>query len=186
MKEEFLYKLTLLWHYLNSPEFLNEFFNNRFYLILIVIVLIHLKGASYRSLILCALINIPGTLLHELMHFLIGLIFNAKPRNFTVVPHRDDSGGYVMGSVGFANITFYNAVPSALAPLLLLPIGFYVNRYMLPMIDATFINYALYILLQTVIIENAIPSRTDFKVAGMYFSGVCLYVALAALFVFML
>ena len=80
-----------------------------------------------------------------------------------------------MGSVGFRNVTFYNAVPAALAPLLLLPLGFYINRYVLPMMPATLLNYILYVLAQTIIIENAIPSRTDFRVAGMYFSGVLLY-----------
>ena len=80
-----------------------------------------------------------------------------------------------MGSVGFRNVTFYNAVPAALAPLLLLIIGFYINRYYLPMMQPTMINYILYVFLQTIIIENAMPSGADFKVAGMYLQGVLLY-----------
>ena len=91
-----------------------------------------------------------------------------------------------MGSVGFTNITFYNAVPSSLAPLLLLPIGFYVNRYLLPEIEPTFTNYILYVLLQTIIIENAMPSSADFRVAKMYFSGVILYALLAVVLFTML
>lgn len=170
------------WNYLNSPEFLSSFFNNRFYLILLVIVLLHLKQYSYRSIWGAALINIPGTLLHELMHFMIGLMLNAHPCNFTIWPKRSLEG-YVMGSVSFRNVTFYNAVPSALAPLLLLPIGFYINRYLLPEMNPTLVNCILYILLQTVIIENAMPSKADFRVAGMYKSGVIFYaiVGIAAL-----
>lgn len=172
MIERLYYKITAL---LDSPFLLQTFFNNRFFLILLVVMLMRMKYATYRSMWLSALVNIPGTFLHELMHFLVGGFLNARPCNFTIFPRRDLNGNYVMGSVGFRNVTFYNAVPAALAPLLLLPLGFYINRYILPIMPATLLNYVLYILAQTIIIENAIPSRTDFKVAGMYFSGVLLY-----------
>lgn len=171
-------KLVECWNYFNSESFLRIFFDNRFFLILLVVVLLHLKNATYKSMFLCALINIPGTILHELMHFVVGLIFNACPKNFSIIPKKGN-GGYVMGSVCFANIKFYNAIPAAMAPVLLLPVGFYVNRYLLPLIQPNFINYVLYVLLQTIIIENAMPSATDFKVAKMYFTGVVLYVGLA-------
>lgn len=124
---------------------------------------------------LTALVNIPGTILHEFMHFFVGLILNARPCNFTIFPRRGEGGGYVMGSVGFRNVTFYNAVPASMAPVLLLPIGFYINRYLLPYLTPTFFNYILYVLLQTIIIENAVPSKADFRVAGTYFTGVILY-----------
>ena len=172
--------------YLNSEEFLQAFLNNRFYLILLVVFLTRLKYATYNSLWVSSLVNIPGTLLHELMHFLVGGFLNAQPCNFTILPRRSPSGDYVMGSVGFRNITFYNAVPAALAPLLLLPIGFYFNRYFLPQMNPTLFNYIFYVLLQTIIVENAIPSRTDFNVAGQYFTGVVLYIVLGSSILLML
>ncbi len=162
--------------FLSSEEVTRSFFNNRFYTILSVIILMHVKNAAYRGMWSSALVNIPGTLLHEMMHFLVGAFLNARPCNFTVFPKKDPlSGDYVMGSVGFRNITFYNAVPAALAPLLLLPVGFYLNRYFLPYIPQTILGYVFYILLQTVIIENAMPSQADFRIAGMYLSGLLLY-----------
>ncbi len=173
------------WDYLNSPEFLSNFFNNRFYLILMVVVLVHLKQYTYRSMFWAAVINVFGTVLHEFLHFIVGMILNARPCNFTIFPKRSPEG-YVMGSVSFRNMTFYNAVPSALAPLLLLPIGFYINRYFLPEMKPTLINCLLYIFGQTVIIENAMPSKTDFKVAGMYFSGIIFYCIIAIALVSML
>lgn len=175
-------KVWQFWDYVNSIEFLDAFFNNRFYLILMAVGLVHLKQYTYRSMFWAAVINIPGTLLHEFMHFIVGLLLNARPCNFTIFPQRC-AEGYVMGSVGFRNVTFYNALPAALAPILLLPIGFYVNRYLLPELEPTLVNCILYVLLQTVIIENAMPSRTDFKVAGMYKSGVFFYliIGIAAL-----
>ena len=71
---------------INSPEFLRGFFDNRFYLILLVILLMRVKYATYQSMWLSALVNIPGTVLHEAMHYLVGMILNARPCNFTLLP----------------------------------------------------------------------------------------------------
>lgn len=65
-----------------------KFFDNRFYLILLVVVLMRFKYTTYRSMWMSALVNIPGTFLHELMHFLVGALFNAKPCNFTLFPKK--------------------------------------------------------------------------------------------------
>lgn len=169
---------------LNDPDVLLPMVNNRFFMILLVIVLLHLKYKTYNSMWASALVNIPGTLLHEFMHFIVGLLLNAQPSNFCIFPKKSPDGGYVMGSVGFRNITFYNAIPSALAPLLLLVVGFYLNRYWLPTIRLTAFNYIMYVLLQTIIIENAMPSSTDFKVAGKYMLGIVLYFFLFVLLFF--
>lgn len=171
----------------NNPEFLGMFFNNRFMLILLVIVLIRLKYTTYSSMWMSALVNIPGTFLHELTHYLVGLVLNARPCNFTIFPKKANDGGYVMGSVGFRNVTFYNAIPASMAPLLLLIIGFMINRYYLPQMSPTMGNYMLYVLLQTIVIENSIPSSADFHVAGMYLKGVLLYgfIIIAALLFFL-
>lgn len=168
--------------FVNNQQFLQSFFDNRFYLILLVVVLMRFKYTTYRSMWMSALVNIPGTFLHELMHFFVGALFNAKPCNFTLFPKKNENGDYVMGSVGFRNITYYNAIPAAMAPFLLLYIGFYLNRHMLPFMQPTFSNYVLYVLLQTIIVENAIPSSVDFKVAGMYFRGVVMYLIIGVWF----
>lgn len=163
---------------LSSQAFLQSVLDNRFYLILMVIFITRFKYATYRSMWMCALVNIPGTLLHETMHAVVGGILNAQPCNFSIFPRRSMDGGYVMGSVAFRNITGYNAVPAALAPLLLLPIGYYIDKLLLPIMPATLGNYFLYVLLQTIIIENAVPSVQDMRVAGHDWLGVILYLVL--------
>ena len=169
-------RLEFWWY---SPELYYRLVDNRFFLIVLVIFLMRLTHATYQSLWLSALVNIPGTVLHELMHFLIGGFMNARPCNFTIIPRRDPAtGAYVMGSVGFRNVTFYNAIPAALAPLLLLPLGFYINRYVLPLIPMNLTNYVLYVLLQTIIVENAMPSQADLRIAGMFWHGILLYAVL--------
>jgi len=175
-----LYRLDI---FFNDPQMLGALFNNRFILILLVILLMRMKYATYSSLWASALVNIPGTFLHELMHYLVGLVLNARPCDFTIFPKKGENGTYVMGSVGFRNVTWYNAIPAAMAPLLLLVIGFYINRHYLPQMHPTLLNYILYVLLQTIIIENSIPSGMDFKVAGMYLKGVLFYGALLILLI---
>jgi len=174
--------LEKLSSFLADPETLKLFIHNRFLMILLVIVLLKMKYTTYSSIYLSALINIPGTFLHEISHFLIGLFLNAHPTRFDLFPKKRD-GCYVMGSVGFRNIQFYNAVPSALAPMLLLVVGYCFNNWFFSNIQINYINYILYILLQTIIIENAVPSSQDFKVAFSYPLGVLFY---SALFVFII
>lgn len=177
----FIYRIH---YFFTSPEVLHAVFNNRFILILMVIFLIRLKYNTYTSMWASALVNIPGTILHETMHFVVGLLLNAKPCNFTVIPRKGTDGSYVMGSVGFRNVTYYNAIPAALAPLLLLVIGYYINKYYLPMIKSpTIFNYMFYVLIQTIIIENSIPSNADLRVAGMFYRGIFLYTGIFFLIV---
>ena len=170
-------------NFISNPQILEWIISNRFFMILFIIILLKAKYATYSSLWISALINIPGTFLHETMHFLVGALMNAHPTSYDLVPRKDQYGNYVMGSVGFRNVTSYNAIPAALAPLFLLPIGYYINLWYFENINITLWNYLAYLLLQTIIIENAVPSSTDFKVAFSYPLGLIIYgfVAIAAI-----
>jgi hypothetical protein len=60
-----------------------------------------------------------GTVMHEAMHFLVAACTNAKPVSFSVVPRRSGNS-WVLGTVGCANIRWYNGVLVGFAPLLVL------------------------------------------------------------------
>ena len=183
---DFIYPLfSKIQLFFNDPETLKTFVNNRFLMIFFVIFIVRLKYKTYSSIYLSSLINIPGTLLHESAHFIVGYLLNASPSSFDLFPKRQGDY-YVMGSVSFKNIQFYNAIPASLAPLLLLVIGYYFNRWFFLNVEIGYINYLLYILLQSIIIENSIPSITDFKVAFSYPLGVVFYSALFVLSVIFL
>jgi len=66
-----------------------------------------------KSRAIFTLLMVPGVFLHETLHFSVGFITNAKPSSFSIIPNRVQAG-----SVSFSNITWYNAIPTALAPLL--------------------------------------------------------------------
>lgn len=65
-----------------------------------------------------AIFVLPGTLIHELLHFGVGLILNAKPVSFSIWPRKSGPSTWTMGSVGFANVRWYNGAAVGLAPLI--------------------------------------------------------------------
>jgi hypothetical protein len=69
-----------------------------------------------------------GTLCHELAHFCVGLLVGAEPTGLTIIPRRTGRD-WQLGSVTFANLRWFNAAPSALAPLLVLLVPFAVAAW---------------------------------------------------------
>jgi len=69
------------------------------------------------------LLRLAGTVCHELAHFVVGWLTVARPVALTVLPRRVGRG-WELGSVKLTRVRWYNAAPSALAPLLvvLLPL----------------------------------------------------------------
>lgn len=70
-----------------------------------------------------ALLAWPGTLAHELLHYIAGLLTGARPVSISLLPRRQQDGHWELGSVGFARLRWWNSVPVGLAPLALLPAG---------------------------------------------------------------
>lgn len=71
------------------------------------------------------LMQLPGTLCHELAHFVAGLLTFARPVSLSIIPRREGKG-YRLGEVKLANARWYNSAFTALAPLLLALIPWWV------------------------------------------------------------
>lgn len=79
-----------------------------------------------RGFWLRALVWWPSTLMHELAHFFLGCIFHADPVGISLWPRRIAGTSLVQfGHVTFRRLSWWKAVPVALAPLLLFPLGCY-------------------------------------------------------------
>lgn len=76
------------------------------------------RGGMWRL----ALLALPGTLVHELVHWIVGWLLFAKPAGLSLRPKRA-ANGWVLGSVSFRGIGLFNGAFVALAPLLLLPLA---------------------------------------------------------------
>jgi hypothetical protein len=91
------------------------------YLLPSVVFAIMIKALSGR-LIVFTFLTLAGTLCHEIAHYVIGFLTNARPTSINIIPKRIDRHHYQMGAVTFSNLRWYNAVFTALAPIIILAI----------------------------------------------------------------
>jgi hypothetical protein len=110
------------------------------------------------------LLLLPGIFIHEVSHFIVGLLMNAKPVNFSIIPNKKNKSA---GHVAFRNINFYNAFPVAIAPTLVGPslVYFIWLNYLDQLINkfGTFGEFIFYYVCLTVI-YCCLPSSQDVKV----------------------
>lgn len=116
-----------------------------------------------------------GVVGHELAHYLVGFICGAKPQSISLIPEKQSDGSWVLGTVSFSNLTWWNSVPTAMAPLLLLPLAMTGLHYAIP----SALNEQAYLLaggeifLAAVCMHAAWPSSTDIAAAapGLFILG---------------
>lgn len=136
----------------------------------ILYILVKFNGFFSSNYILFSLFNLPGTILHELMHFLVGIILFAGPRGFSLLPKRVGDS-ITMGSVSFIGLGLLNRIPVAMAPLLLMPLSLFLMDFFsnillqMPINVSTFLMAAFFGYMIYVTLISSIPSITDFKVA---------------------
>lgn len=114
---------------------------------------------------LVSILALPGTVAHELCHWLLGKVLNGRPVGFTVLPRREGRA-YVLGSVGFANLRWYNAFFVGLAPLLLLPAAYALFRWRLAAHPALRWSEAGAAFLIANLVFGALPSPQDLRIAA--------------------
>jgi hypothetical protein len=114
------------------------------------------------------LVTFPGTLSHELVHFLLALIFFASPSFPNMIPRRNGDS-WTMGSVNFIP-TIFNSIPVALAPLLLFPLGLIFAVYVMhPAVGLAYLGYGW---VTGNILFACLPSRQDWRIAAPSLVGV--------------
>ena len=107
----------------------------------------------------------PGTLAHELNHWLAGVIVDAVPQSFTVLPKGDG----VLGEVTFLGLSGWNALPVALAPLTSIAI-IWLSWSWLQEIETPWLAGVMGWITASVLIQSW-PSRHDFSLIRQYWLG---------------
>ena len=120
-----------------------------------------------RSFWLLSLLALPGTFCHELCHWVVGKVLNGQPVHFTVIPRREGRG-YVLGSVGFVNLRWYNAFFVGMAPLLLLPAAYLLFLWRLGARPVLGWPEVAMVFLLASLVFGAIPSVQDLRIAGRW------------------
>jgi hypothetical protein len=128
-------------------------------------VMLWLLNQARRSFWLFSLMALPGTVCHELCHWIMGILLNGRPVHFTVVPRREGRG-FVLGSVAFANLRWYNAFFIGLAPLLLLPAAYGLFRWRLGSQPVFGWPEAGIVFVLANLAFGAIPSWQDLRIAA--------------------
>lgn len=124
-----------------------------------------LLNQARRSFWLFSLLALPGTVCHELCHWIVGGLLNGRPVHFTVLPRREGHG-FVLGSVAFANLRWYNAFFIGLAPVLLLPTAYGLFRWRLGSHPVLGWPEAGIVVVLANLVFGAIPSWQDLRIAA--------------------
>jgi hypothetical protein len=125
------------------------------------------------------LLSWPGTVVHELLHYVIGFVLFAQPTKISVWPEDRETSGQTMGYVNFANIQWYNAMPTGLAPLL----GVFVVLFIAGLVPVGFsLSGVFWIWVMASVLSQVWPSQQDWKVAFSSIGGLALYGGIVTMF----
>lgn len=120
-----------------------------------------IRASSRLGMWAYALFALPGTLAHELAHFLVALLLFANPGFPSLLPQRNGNS-WRLGSVTF-RAGMLRSVPIALAPLALAPLA--VTWAIVFMVPAHAALYAVHAWIVAALLSASLPSSADFKIA---------------------
>jgi hypothetical protein len=128
-----------------------------------------------------SLISLPGTVGHELLHFLVGTLALAKPVKVSLIPkfHRD--GSATLGFVRFSNIRWYNALWVGFAPLLALPAAIWIVYYRSAQIPPLSLPEFAWSYAAASLTYSCLPSRADIEIVLSKPAGLLFYLGSAAI-----
>lgn len=125
------------------------------------------------------LVALPGTIMHETLHWTVGKLLGARPYDFDIMPKQYDTG-ITYGSVSFENFNMFNAAPTALAPLLGIPIALLIWPHAQGLDSMWEKSMAVWAL--AAIIAQSLPSSADWAVALRHPVGLMAWVGAGAYF----
>ena len=107
-----------------------------------------------------SLFSLPGTVAHELSHWLVAFVLGARPSFPGLIPKRE-RGGWTLGSVKVSP-DILTRIPITLAPIALLPLGIW---YAVAHSEAQGGWYLAHIWVASTVLYASLPSRQDWLVA---------------------
>jgi hypothetical protein len=130
-----------------------------------------------------------GVLAHELSHFIVSLLTLGKPVGLTVIPVRKEllleEKRYIyweFGHVVSNNTNFLNSFYIGLAPLLLVPVAYWIYVSFFEYIPFNGFSILFLHILVFVLLFNSLPSKTDIRVAFSSVLGVLVNIFILTMF----
>ena len=128
---------------------------------LAAVALFLIRLSSHLGMWTYAVVALPGTLAHELAHYLTALLLAARPTFPSLVPQRT-AFGWRLGSVAFRAGPL-RSLPIALAPLLLLPLAGWWLLHL--MIGSPWPLHAVHAWIVGALLSACLPSSADMRIA---------------------
>lgn len=120
--------------------------------------------------------------MHEMTHYLVGLVFGLHPTKISLYPHKKEDGSWSLGSVSMVTEKRpMRAMLAGLAPLLILFPGCWL-LVQSTIGDISLLSHAWRIWVASLLIKNSLPSKADFEIAlpGLVITGtICLLLSSA-------
>ena len=127
-----------------------------------------------------SLISLPGTIGHELLHFLVGTLTLARPVRVSLLPKFHRNGSATLGYVMFSNIRWYNALWVGFAPLLALPAAIALVYYRAAQIPPLNAIESVWCYVAASLTYSCLPSRADLDIVMSKPVGLAIYALCAA------
>ncbi|RII25398.1 MAG: hypothetical protein CXR31_14495 [Geobacter sp.] len=132
---------------------------------------------------------LPATLLHELSHLVVAFVTGGRPTGFSIIPTPRFATladgtvrrGWVLGSVTIRNAGPLASLPTGLAPLLLIPVAWFLYHHWFAWFPADLYHTLCLHLTVYLFVAGAVPSTQDLLVAFSNLTGVAIYGTLMAL-----
>lgn len=131
---------------------------------------------------LSLLLRFPSTVLHESAHYAVGFLTGGRPAGFRITPRREKKRGifgskerWLLGSVTLRRPGIISALPSALAPLLFLPLAVLLYRHWFHWFPADLGHSSLLGVAILILLSASVPSIRDLEAAFSRPAGVLLY-----------
>lgn len=131
---------------------------------------------------------LPATLLHELSHLIVAFVTGGRPAGFSIIPTprlvtlADGSvrRSWVLGAVTIRNAGIIASLPTGLAPLLLVPLAWFLYHHWFAWFPADLPHTISLYLVVYLCAAGSVPSTQDLRVAFSSLAGVALYAMLLA------
>lgn len=132
-----------------------------------VLALVLLASRLTRYKWLFIVFVLPGTIAHELAHWLVALLLGGDPSAPSLWP-RTEGQRWTLGHVTIRKPRWYNTLPIALAPLLLLPLAALSYRHWLRYYPLDHWQHWLGLYIVATLLRSALPSVEDWRLLRRY------------------
>lgn len=157
-----IFGLDLSYYLENISNFILD--KKFFFAIFFAAVLGRILQSSKSNIFSAWIMFLTGTFFHEMAHFLVGLVTFSMPYKFSIIPKKSEDGnGYILGHVKFLNSNWYNIAITSLAPVLLMPLAYFVYDYYFFYFEFNLLNFIIWIFLIVSLLFSSIPSSVDIK-----------------------